>query len=348
MKVDPSAAVQPGASTPEGRSETIEHGGDLAAVRLRFPTAPEPWIDLSTGINPHTYPLPTLEPDVWRRLPQASDEQVVLQAAAQRYGCAVDRIVAAPGSQALIQVLPRLIEPSDVVVLGPTYGEHAVAWARCGHRVVERRAPSDVGDARVVVVVNPNNPTGRVIAASELRELAAVLAQRDGLLVVDEAFADFAEPSVSVAAQLPPATIVLRSFGKAYGIAGVRLGFAVADTALCARLRGELGPWAVSGLALAIGAAAFADTRWLAEMRVRLAEDRGRLDALLNAGGLAVEGGTQLFCLARHAQAWPIADKLGRSGIHVRRFAAEPTWLRFGLPGSEAEWRRLADALTAE
>ena len=338
--------MQPGASTPEEQSEAIEHGGDLAAVRLRFPAAPEPWIDLSTGINPHAYDLPAIDAEVWRRLPQASNERAALQAAAQRYGSQPDRIVAAPGSQALIQVLPRLVEPCEVAVLGPTYGEHAVAWARCGHRVVERRALSEIGDARIVVVVNPNNPTGRVIAAGELRALAAVLAQRRGLLVVDEAFADFAEPGVSVAVQLPPATVVLRSFGKAYGIAGVRLGFAVADPALCARLRGELGPWAVSGPALAIGAAALADARWHAAMRVRLAEDRRRLDALLQASGLAVEGGMHLFCLARHAQAGSIAEELGCAGIHVRRFAAEPTWLRFGLPGAETEWRRLADALS--
>jgi cobalamin biosynthetic protein CobC len=348
MKVDPGAAVQPGASTPQGRSETTEHGGDLASVRLRYPAAPEPWVDLSTGINPHAYPLPAIDAGFWRRLPQSSDERAVLQAAAQRYGCAADRIVAAPGSQALIQVLPRLVEPRDVAVLAPTYGEHAVSWARCGHRVVERRALSDIGDACVVVVVNPNNPTGRVIAADELRALAPVLAQRRGLLVVDEAFADFAEPGVSVAAQLPPATVVLRSFGKAYGIAGARLGFAVAEPALCARLHAELGPWAVSGPALAIGAAALADGRWLAEMRTKLAEDRRRLDELLQARGIVVEGGTHLFCLARHAEAQSIADKLGRCGIHVRRFAAEPTWLRFGLPGPETEWRRLADALTAE
>jgi cobalamin biosynthetic protein CobC len=337
--------MQPGANTPEGRSETIEHGGDLAAARLRFPGAPEPWIDLSTGINPHAYRVSEIDAGVWNRLPQTSDERATLLAAAQRYGCDPDRIVAAPGSQALIQVLPRLVDKSDVAVLGPTYGEHAVAWARHGHLVAERRVLSDVGDARIVVVVNPNNPTGRVLAADELCAVALVLAQRDGLLVVDEAFADFAEPGVSVAAQLPPATVVLRSFGKAYGIAGVRLGFALAEPALCARLRGELGPWAVSGPALTIGAAALADTRWLDEMRARLAEDRRRLDLLLQARGFEVEGGTHLFCLARHAQAGAIADKLGRRGIHVRRFAAELTWLRFGIPGSETEWRRVEDAL---
>jgi cobalamin biosynthetic protein CobC len=214
--------------------------------------------------------------------------------------------------------------------------------------VVEHRSLSDTGNARVVVVVNPNNPTGRVLPADEVRPLAAAMEQRAGLLIVDEAFADFADPGVSIAAQLPQATVVLRSFGKAYGMAGARLGFAVADPVMCTGLRGELGPWAVSGPALAIGAAALADTRWLAEMRARLADDRQRLDALLVSNGFIIEGGTHLFCLARHARARSIADKLGRAGIHVRRFAAEPAWIRFGIPGAEIEWRRLGDALAAE
>jgi cobalamin biosynthetic protein CobC len=302
---------------------------------------------LSTGINPHAYPVPDIGVEDWHRLPQSSGERGTLLAAAHRYGCDAERIVAAPGSQALIQLLPRLVEKSDVAVLGPTYGEHAAAWARHGHRVVERRALAAIGNARVVVVVNPDNPTGRVITAGELRSLAAVLAPRGGLLIVDEAFADFAEPHVSIAAELPPQTVVLRSFGKAYGIAGARLGFALADPARCTRLRAELGPWAVSGPALAIGAAALADTRWLDAMRTRLATDRQRLDALLVSTGFFIEGGTHLFCLARHARAASIADTLGRAGIHVRRFAAEPAWLRFGLPGAESEWRRLGEALTA-
>jgi cobalamin biosynthetic protein CobC len=357
MQGNPGRAGQAGASTPEGqaetvapeaRSETIEHGGDLAAVRLRFPGAPEPWIDLSTGINPHAYRVPEIDAAHWHRLPQTSGARATLLAAAARYGCDADHIVAAPGSQSLIQVLPRLVDKTDVAVLGPTYGEHAAAWARHGHRVVERRALSDVGNPRVVVVVNPNNPTGRVLPADELRSLAAVLEQRGGLLVVDEAFADFAEPAVSVAGQLPPATVVLRSFGKAYGLAGARLGFAVAEPAMCARLRSELGPWAVSGPALAIGASVLADARWLGEMRGRLAADRKRLDALLVSNGLSIEGGTHLFCLARHARADAISNKLGRAAIHVRRFAAEPAWLRFGIPGTESEWRRLGDALTGE
>jgi cobalamin biosynthetic protein CobC len=196
-----------------------------------------------------------------------------------------------------------------------------------------------------VVVVNPNNPTGRVIAGGELRGIAATLERQRGLLVVDEAFADFA-PEVSLIPELPASAVVLRSFGKAYGLAGLRLGFAVAREGLARRLRTELGPWPVSGPALAIGAAALADSDWLARARERLVEDCQRLDALLIARGFALLGGTHLFRLAQHARARETADSLGRGGILVRRFAAHPTWLRFGVPGSELAWERLARALS--
>jgi cobalamin biosynthesis protein CobC len=322
--------------------ETIAHGGDLDTARARFPSAPEPWIDLSTGINPHAYPFAPPPAEAWQRLPQASAERAVLEAAATRYGAAdVGMLVAAPGSQALIQIVPRLIEDADVAVLGPTYAEHAAAWARCGHRVREFATLTDVGEARVVVVVNPNNPTGRIVANDDLRGVAERLAQRGGLLVVDEAFADFAARGVSLIPQLPPATVVLRSFGKAYGLAGVRLGFAAAHADIAHRIRAALGPWAVSGPALSIGAAALADTQWLEQVRGTLAGDCQRLDALLTAFGSTLEGGTHLFRLVSHPHARDIADALGRDGILVRRFATHPQWLRFGLPNSNEAWHRL-------
>jgi cobalamin biosynthetic protein CobC len=322
--------------------ETIAHGGDLDAARARFPSAPEPWIDLSTGINPHAYPFAPPPAEAWQRLPQASAERAVLEAAAKRYGAAdVGILVAAPGSQALIQIIPRLIEDADVAVLGPTYAEHAAAWGRCGHRVREVATLTDVGEARVVVVVNPNNPTGRIVAADDLRSAAEVLAQRGGLLVVDEAFADFAAPGVSLIPQLPAATVVLRSFGKAYGLAGVRLGFAVAHADIAHRIRAALGPWAVSGPALSIGAKALADTQWPDQTRQALARDCQRLDALLAACGSMLEGGTHLFRLASFPDARDIADALGRDGILVRRFAKHPQWLRFGIPNSSEAWHRL-------
>lgn len=330
------------------RTQTVLHGGDLDAVRRQFPDAPEPWIDLSTGINPNAYPLPELPASAWSGLPQTSREQAQRRVAARRYGAASpEMVVAAPGTQALIQIVPRLTAPTRVAVLGPTYGEHAVAWQREGHDVADVDDLAAAGSAAVVIVVNPDNPTGRIVEAVALRELAAVLGGRGGLLIVDEAFADVMPGGLSIVPELPSSTIVLRSFGKTYGLAGVRLGFAVAHEDIASRLRALLGPWAVSGPALEIGIAALGDDVWLDAARRRLEAGSRRLDTLLESSGFDIVGGTPLFRLADHARAGQIADTLGQHGIHVRRFAEQPTWLRFGLPGAEAEWQRLETALFA-
>lgn len=322
--------------TASGTAEPLAHGGDLGAIRRRFPEAPEPWIDLSTGINPVPYPVPDLAAETWSRLPTHQQERALLEAAAVRYGVRDPAtIVAAPGTQALIQLLPRLVARSRVAVVGPTYEEHAHCWARQGHDVT---IVSDFEQADVTIVVNPNNPTGKLLP----REM---LHQDRGLLVVDEAFVDLLPREASLAADLPANTIVLRSFGKVYGMAGVRLGFAVAEHRIADRIREELGPWAVSGPALEIGRRALADTNWLQAAAVRLAADRRKLDALLVSAGFTVMGGTPLFCLARHPDAGRMVEKLGRHSIHVRGFAHEPRWLRFGLPADESEFLRLGAAL---
>ena len=247
--------------TATGTAEPLAHGGDLSAIRRRFPEAPEPWIDLSTGINPVPYPVVELAAETWSRLPTRQQERALVEAAAVRYGVRDPAtIVAAPGTQALIQLLPRLVAKSRVTVLGPTYEEHAHCWARQGHDVA---IVSDFERADVTIVVNPNNPTGKLLPQEMLR-------QDRGLLIVDEAFVDFLAPSASLAGNLPANTIVLRSFGKVYGLAGVRLGFAIAEKRIADRIRDELGPWAVSGPALEIGPRALADSAWLQAAATRL------------------------------------------------------------------------------
>jgi cobalamin biosynthetic protein CobC len=316
------------------------HGGDLGAIRRRFPDAPLPWTDLSTGINPVAYPVPGLAAEIWARLPTREGEQALIAAAARRYG--VDdpaKIVAAPGTQALIQLLPRLMPRSRVAIVEPTYAEHERGWRRGGHDVAVVADLGGAAGADIVVVVNPDNPTGRLIPPPELRAIKA------SLLVVDEAFIDFLPATASLAGDVPANAVVLRSFGKAYGLAGLRLGFAVAPARLAARLGDELGPWAVSGPALEIGRIALDDEAWLKAAAKRLAADRDRLDALLVAAGLRLRGGTPLFRLADHPQAQEFIDALGRQGLHVRSFADQPTWLRFGLPADDEGFRRLAAAL---
>jgi cobalamin biosynthetic protein CobC len=314
----------------------IAHGGDLGDVRRRHPQAPQPWIDLSTGINPLPYPVADLPADAWSRLPSHDAEQTLIAAAAQRYRCQPGQLIAAPGTQALIQILPRLVPHSRVAIVGPTYAEHALNWRRNGHEV---RVVANLEAADVVVVVNPDNPTGRLLPPQALRAVAA------RLLIVDEAFIDLMPNEASLAGALPDNAIVLRSFGKTYGLAGLRLGFAVAPTPLAARLRDELGPWAVSGPALSIGATALTDDAWLQAAAARLTGDARKLDALLVAAGFTILGGTPLFRLADHPKAHDKIEDLARQGIHVRAFGHQPTWVRFGLPRGDAEFRRLSAAL---
>jgi cobalamin biosynthetic protein CobC len=326
--------------------DEIWHGGDLAAAQALFPDAPRPWIDLSTGINPVPYPLPPLPPEAWQRLPGATEEAALLAAARHAYRAPDSAgIVAAPGTQILIKMLPRLVRSGAVTVLGPTYAEHEASWRGAGARVSDIATLDAVGAAETVVLVNPNNPDGRVVAAARLAELAALLSGRGALLVVDEAFADFA-PEASLIPLLPPGALVLRSFGKTYGLAGLRLGFAIGSPPLTAALRAALGPWAVAGPALHIGALALADEPWLAEAKAARLADAARLDALLAAHGKVV-GGTALFRLLATPHAPALFAHLGRSGIYVRRFQHDATRLRFGLPGDDAAWARLRAALTA-
>lgn len=317
-----------------------EHGGDLSAVRRRYPKATRPWLDLSTGINPVSYPIADLPAEIWSRLPTHEAEQALVAAAARRYGIGdAATIVAAPGTQALIQLLPRLVTTSRAAIVGPTYAEHELCWRRGGHDVAVAADLAGAAGADVVVVVNPDNPTGRLIAPQELR------AARAALLVVDEAFVDLLAPDASLAGNLPANAVVLRSFGKTYGLGGVRLGFAIAPPRFAQRLREELGPWAVSGPALEIGRRALGDDAWLPTTAARLANDRLKLDALLVAADFTILGGTPLFRLASHKEAGRMVDLLGRQAIHVRAFAHQASWLRFGLPADEDGFRRLAAAL---
>ena len=284
--------------------------------------------------------------EAWTRLPGKAEEGTLRAAAARYYRASgPDRVVAAPGTQILIGLLGYLRPQSRVAVLSPTYGEHAAAWKRAGHIVRQVTRLEALEDADIAVVTNPNNPDGRIVQRSDLLRLAGTLAQRGGWLVVDEAFADVADPATSVVPDVDGGEIiVLRSFGKFFGLAGLRLGFAIANPILARRISGALGPWAVAGPALATGAQALADTDWIAETRRRLAAASARMDHLLAGAGLSVVGGTDLFRLVESENAPQWFNQLGRAGIYVRRFADQPRWLRFGLPGSEEAWTRLAAA----
>jgi len=316
-----------------------DHGGDLHAAALRHGGAPGDWLDLSTGINPIPYPVPDLPAAAWTRLP-GSDRLTALEAAARRaYGvAAAAEVVAAPGASALIQAMPGLAPPGPVAVLSPTYNEHAASFRAAGREVIETPNPPD---SIPLVVVNPNNPDGAVWIAGDLRALAG----GRPLTIVDESFGDVA-PELSLCPMAGAEDlIILRSFGKFYGLAGVRLGFAVCGPRTAARLRHALGPWAVSGPAIEIGIAALSDEKWAEATRARLARDARRLDALLREAELDVAGGTTLFRLVQTPRARRLHEHLARAHVWTRVFPYRADWLRIAPPGPAADWARLAAAL---
>jgi cobalamin biosynthetic protein CobC len=326
-------------------AEPLAHGGDLGEARRLFPGAPEPFIDLSTGINPYPYPVPPLPPDAFARLPDAAATHRLAEVAARAYGAPSEaHVVPAPGTQILLPQVMALVPPGRAAILGVTYGEFRRVAALAGHAVIEAQTVEQLREANLAIVVNPNNPDGRVIGRDVLLDLADALRASGGLLVVDEAFMDVGPAGASLAGDVGRGNIVvLRSFGKFFGLAGLRLGFALAAPQLAHRLAAVLGPWAVSGPALAIGAVALADTAWAEKARMRLGTAAAELDSLLAGAGLDLIGGTSLFRLVRSDAAPQVFQRLGEAGILVRRFTDQPDWLRFGLPGADG-WDRLRGA----
>ena len=332
--------------TPSLETAELLHGGRLGEARRRFPGAPEPFLDLSTGINPAPYSLPALDPDAWTRLPEPEALDALQCAAALAYGVSdPDMVVAAPGTQILISLMPHLLGQASAAVLGPTYGEHRAAWHNAGRSTQEVTRLDDLAAAPAGVLCNPNNPDGQRHQPADLLKLADRFAAKRGVLIVDEAFVD-TDPALSLAAALPhPALILLRSFGKFYGLAGLRLGFALCEPERARLLRRALGPWAVSGPAAYVGTQALNDHAWQDRSRAALAQSADRLDAMLSSAGLCVRGGTNLFRLAEPPNAPSLFERLGRAGMLVRRFDSHLNWLRFGLPADQSAWDRLDNAL---
>ena len=306
-----------------------DHGGNLDLAIGRFGGKRDDWLDLSTGINPVCYPVRNLPVDCWASLPDTASMQE-LELVARRFWQVPESaaVVAAPGVSALIARIPDLASPGTLHVDVPTYGEFAAAFEGYGWRMGDMNSAARV-------VVHPNNPDGR------WQELDGI---DSSLLVVDESFCDVAPERSHIAAALRPGTLILKGLGKFWGLAGLRLGFAMGDPVLIERLASRLGPWPVSGPALVVGTAALDDPSWAEATRNRLAEDARRLDTAMKSAGASVVGGTALFRLFEvdDALAWQV--RFARHRIWTRTFAYSRTWLRLGLPHPDS-WERFEAAL---
>ena len=326
-----------------------EHGGNIAEAARRWGIPAESWLDLSTGISPFPCPVPRLPRSVWQRLPNRGE--ALLAAASTYYG--TPELIAVPGSQAAIQLLPHILSAEamakaatvavkPVAIVSPTYNEHPLAWQAAGARV-ETIEPQDAAaaaartDVGALLLCNPNNPSGHHWPVDELLALHGRLAARG-------AFLD-ATPELSLAGHAgTPCLLILRSVGKFFGLAGARVGFVLAPAAIREELARRIGPWAVAGPSEAAAAVALADTKFHAVARRRLRTASRRLQRVLQAHGYEVSGLTHYFAWVRHARAREIQKHFAGEGILIRVFD-HPSSFRLGLPGTAAEWRRFIKVL---
>lgn len=319
-----------------------DHGGNLDFACKLFGGRLEDWIDLSTGINRQPYPTGQLQQRSLTALPSRTEIETLHEAARNVYGTSA-RVLAVAGAQAAIQSLPWITPPGRARILAPTYNEYVPILKAAGWQTEEVGDLDGLAGADLAVVVNPNNPDGRQYDHAALLAIAS----RVNRLVIDESFAD-AVPGVSLASDAGrTGLLVLRSFGKFYGLAGLRLGFVLGNDADVAALGAMAGPWPISGAAIEIGRRALLDRTWAEATRVRLAREAQRLDDLVRGVGSSLVGGTPLFRLYETGDAIVTQERLARAKIWSRIFGNKPGWLRLGLPGDETEWMRLAAALSA-
>lgn len=324
-----------------------DHGGNIDTAISRYGGPASEWIDLSTGINRRPYPIPAMPPEAWTSLPTRATQAVLLQAARTAYRTNASMLAVA-GAQAAIQMLPRLGQPGRARVLAPTYNEHAAALRAAGWSVQEVASLSALEGADLAAVVNPNNPDGQSHEPSDILRLAGHV----GRLVVDESFAD-PEPALSIAPMAgQPRLFVLRSFGKFYGLAGVRLGFVIGSPGEIAQLADMAGPWPVAGPALVVGTLALSDRKWADATVARLSSEISEIDLIAATAGWKLVGGTALCRLYDTPDACAAQEHLAHARIWSRIFPKplpqSGRWLRLGLPGTPTEWSRLARALESK
>ncbi len=314
-------------------TQTRDHGGGIDAAIARFGGGRTEWLDLSTGINPVPYPVGQIDPGAWTALPDRS-AMTALETAARAFWNVPDTagLIAAPGASALIARLPQTRPAGMVHITAPTYNEHAAAFVAQGWTIAKMGATTGI---TAQVIVHPNNPTGRLWQAADITSPFAI---------IDESFCDVTPDRSLIGLSTQPGTIILKSFGKFWGLAGLRLGFAIGDADIINKLTDSLGPWPVSGPALQIGVAALTNPAWATETRARLVADTARLDRMMIRRGAVLVGGTTLFRTyqVNDAAAWQ--TRLARKHVWSRIFPYSTSWLRLGLPHPD-RWDQLDNAL---
>jgi cobalamin biosynthetic protein CobC len=285
---------------------------------------------------------------VWQRLPETDDD--LLSSAQHYYGC--DNLLPLAGSQAAIQALPFCRQCSRIGIVSPCYAEHAHWWEKADHRIVyikpheiDRFIPA----LDVLLLANPNNPDATDYSVEQLLGWHQRLIKNNGWLIIDEAFID-STPEKSLLRHcktMPEGLIVLRSIGKFFGLAGIRLGFLAAEPQLLQQVAYRQGAWAVSHPARWLGQHALIDQQWQTQAHDFLRQQSKNLYHLLKQSFQEFKiRKSHYFCYIQHPQAEKIKQHLAQRGIWTRIFK-NPTAIRLGLPANNTELQCLKKALLA-
>lgn len=334
----------------------FDHGGDLSSVKEKYSDARYPWIDLSTGINPRAYPWEkkidlTALAGYAAKLPQSSDVKKCTSIWL-KYLNVKDRNnwLLTAGSQAIINILPSIFPDHKGIILKPNYNEYERTW--CRHLREYTTITRDKFDVNllannsVVMITNPNNPDAHLWQLEQIIHIANELAEKNGFLVLDEAYTDLCTDISLTTCSIPDNVLLLRSLGKFFGLAGLRIGLTKLPSKLYAKTADDMGPWTVSSISMAIAQMALSDTEWISNTLKSLKLNMEKLESILLEHDFKIIGNTDLYCLVQHEQSSMVVDKLNRSGIYVRTFSDNPSLIRFGLPKNDIEYKRLQEALT--
>ena len=344
------------------KTQTIHHGGNLDFAIKRYNIPKEQWIDLSTGISPWAYPITDLPDNVWQELPPSNNELITI--AATYYGVNPGSITATPGSQLAIRLIPQLFEPANVAIPSLGYKEHAISWQTANHQTINYNNTTELIElisnklVQHVVLINPNNPSGEKI---DLDTLKKIIPQVDGACIIDEAFVDFYDTDeINSATKLlcqneSDNLIILRSVGKFFGLAGIRLGFAIGSHPELLTLRALLDPWSISHVSQTIGIQALQDSPWQQQQRNKIKQQQDAfqivLDDLLNSHlkhFSMTETGLFNSVFAEKSKLKELHHQLAKQAIWTRlgNKNDQPSWLRFGLTKDIAEFEKRTHSLS--
>lgn len=324
----------------------LQHGGSLDHMKRVFPSAPAPWLDLSTGINPWPYPLSNIHISDLHHLPTKTSLENCRDAMSAAFLCPAETILPTPGSEILIRLLPTVLKPPTIAVLSPSYNDHTYTWKKAGCSVIQAKNPMEhIDNVDCIILCNPNNPDGRTFDFETLTTLHAAMRKRNGWLILDEAYIDL-YPHLSFTSQAGSNNlIILKSLGKFYGLAGLRLGALIAPQSILEAMSERLGVWSISDLVLNIGAEVYQNSTWKLQTRTHLKNASVRLNTLLSHSGLTIAGSTDLFSFISTPNSHHLWKRLAQEGIYTRRFAWSESHLRIGIPPSDQAETRLANAL---